>query len=242
MFRSPANPPNHAPARVAALEVEPRWQDLLASSLGRYLPSQLIALEILERGFISLLYASFAYRLLATYTDKDWFTLALVLTSESLPVILINIRKMSDNLSFNPVDWVLAFCGTTAPLLADCSVATPPVAYLREIIVVLILGGMCVQISAKVFLWRSFGIVAANRGVKMGGPYRVVRHPMYAGYTIAHVGTLLAFPSLFNATLYASALALQVARLLREERILRQDPVYQEFASRVRYRLLPGVF
>ena len=57
-----------------------------------------------------------------------------------------------------------------------------------------------------------------------------------------HIGFLLGFPSVQNSILYLAALAIQVARLNREERILRQDPVYQEFASRVRYRLLPGLF
>jgi protein-S-isoprenylcysteine O-methyltransferase Ste14 len=106
----------------------------------------------------------------------------------------------------------------------------------------LMLVGMFVQISAKVTLWRSFGIVAANRGVKVEGPYRFVRHPMYAGDVITHVGFLLAFPSWQNAAVYMGSLAIQVFRLLREERVLNLDPVYRAYASKVRYRLLPGVF
>jgi hypothetical protein len=34
----------------------------------------------------------------------------------------------------------------------------------------------------------------------------------------------------------------QIARLLREEQLLKTDPAYRAFATRVRYRLLPGVF
>ena len=37
--------------------------------------------------------------------------------------------------------------------------------------------GLYVQISAKVILGRSFGLIAANRGIKVEGPYRIVRHP-----------------------------------------------------------------
>jgi protein-S-isoprenylcysteine O-methyltransferase Ste14 len=107
---------------------------------------------------------------------------------------------------------------------------------------VVILSGLLIQISAKIVLWRSFGIVAAVREIKVSGPYRFVRHPMYAGYTIVHVGFLLAFPSLWNLAVYASALLVQIARLLREEQLLNRDQHYREFASRVRYRLLPGVF
>ena len=102
--------------------------------------------------------------------------------------------------------------------------------------------GLCVQISAKVILGRSFGLIAANRGIKVAGPYRIVRHPMYAGYTILHVGFLLAFPSIWNLALYSTELAIQVARLLREELLLNQDQSYRDYADRVRYRLIPTIF
>ena len=47
-----------------------------------------------------------------------------------------------------------------------------------------------------------------------------MRHPIYAGYTIIHVGFLLAFPSLWNLVLYSTELAIQMARVLREELLL----------------------
>jgi protein-S-isoprenylcysteine O-methyltransferase Ste14 len=52
----------------------------------------------------------------------------------------------------------------------------------QELCSLVILSGLLSQISAKLVLWRSFGIVAAVREVKVAGPYRVVRHPMYLGY------------------------------------------------------------
>jgi protein-S-isoprenylcysteine O-methyltransferase Ste14 len=106
----------------------------------------------------------------------------------------------------------------------------------------LMIAGMCIQLSAKVFLGLSFGVVAANRGVRIAGPYRVVRHPMYAGYTISHVGVILGMPSLTNAMLYAGVFVLQLIRISREERILRQDKLYREFADKVRSKLIPGVY
>ena len=102
--------------------------------------------------------------------------------------------------------------------------------------------GLYVQISGKLILGRSFGLIAANRGIKMAGPYRFVRHPIYAGYTIIHVGFLLAFPSLWNVVLYSTELAIQIARLLREELLLNQDQNYRAYAARVRYRLIPMIF
>ena len=84
--------------------------------------------------------------------------------------------------------------------------------------------------------------MAAVREIKIEGPYRFVRHPMYAGYALAHIGSLLAFPSFWNFVVYTGALLLQIARLLREEQLLLTDESYRAFAARVRYRLLPGVF
>ena len=86
------------------------------------------------------------------------------------------------------------------------------------------------------------GLVPANRGVKSGGPYYFVRHPMYAGYTLIHIGFLLGFPSLQNFLLYLTTFLIELARLMREELVLNNDPVYRDYAVRVRYRLLPGIF
>jgi protein-S-isoprenylcysteine O-methyltransferase Ste14 len=128
------------------------------------------------------------------------------------------------------------------PLLAVPAAHTSETSGLSILWALLALGGFALQISAKLTLRRSFGIVAANRGVKVGGPYRFVRHPMYAGYVMTHVGFLLHNPSLWNFGVYGLAFGCQVARILAEERVLLQDQGYRDFAARTRYRLLFGVF
>ena len=50
------------------------------------------------------------------------------------------------------------------------------------------LSGLLVAFLSLATLGRSFGIVAANRGVKTRGPYRFVRHPTYMGYLICYLG------------------------------------------------------
>lgn len=111
-----------------------------------------------------------------------------------------------------------------------------------QLCAVIMLVGLGIEISAKLALGRRFGIVAANRGIENSGPYRFVRHPMYVGYTMVHVGFLLAFPSLWNAALYSAELSIQIARLLREEHLLKQDANYREHVSGVPYRLVPMIF
>jgi protein-S-isoprenylcysteine O-methyltransferase Ste14 len=164
----------------------------------------------------------------------------LLVVSETLGVLLVLMRRRATVLSSHPLDWALAFAAINLPLLAVPAAAGTRVP--EAVSVALMLAGLVIQIAAKLTLGRSFGIVAANRGVKTGGLYRVVRHPMYAGYTLIHIGFLLGFPSLRNALLYLAALGLEIARALREEAVLDRDPVYRTYAARVRYRLLPGVF
>ena len=162
----------------------------------------------------------------------------LLLISEGAVVLFLLIRKPTAQISMRPQDWVIAAGGT---FLALCiAPGGQPIAILLAAL--LILSGTVVHIGAKISLNRSFGLVAANRGVKQRGLYRFVRHPMYAGYIASHAGFLLAAPSVWNALVYASVWTLLVLRIRAEERILFDDPLYRAFAQRVRWRLLPGVY
>ena len=76
----------------------------------------------------------------------------------------------------------------------------------------------------------------------MGGPYRIVRHPIYLGYFVTHVGFLLTNWSPRNFALYILIYFFQISRILSEERILSEDAAYREYRGRVRFRLIPGVF
>ena len=215
-----------------------------------------LALDLTERVVVLALFVHFADKMLGRLIELVTLQIAhpeligqvltinaqamLLVISEALGVVLILTRRRASALSSHPLDWALGFAGVSLPLLAVPAAASTLVP--AQVSVALMLAGMLIQISAKLALWRSFGIVAANRGVKTGGPYRIVRHPMYAGYTLTHIGFLIGFPSLQNAMLYLTALAIEIARALREEAILNRDPAYRAYATRVRYRLLPAVF
>jgi protein-S-isoprenylcysteine O-methyltransferase Ste14 len=202
-------------------------------------PRSLRVLDVAERTLITLLFGYFAFRMVAS-AKFNILTLVLMV-SESLPVIFIVSRLQTRALSDSPIDWLLGTAGASLPLLASGQAAQSVLVPL-QLCAVIMLTGIFIEISAKLALGRRFGIVAANRGIEIAGPYRFVRHPMYVGYTIVHVGFLMAFPSLWNAVLYSTELLIQLARLLREERLLKQDPGYREYVSRVPYRLLPMIF
>ncbi len=197
-------------------------------------------LDEVERGVLLFLFGWLVYRILAVYAVKGAVTDLILLPSEGLVLLLILLRRRTDDVSRRPVDWSLAFLATLSPLLAQASMAPALVA--PAIGAVLIVMGMVVQIHAKLVLGRSFGLVAANRGLKIAGPYRFVRHPMYAGYFISHCGFLLMNPTAWNLGVYSLCYALQVPRLLAEERLLRTDRRYLEYMANVRYRLIPGMF
>ncbi len=199
-----------------------------------------VGLDLIERILVTVTACFFAARMIQSFYVTPNIIVALLLIAELLPAAMIIFRKFSGAMSGNPLDWILALVGSSAPLLFVPGVYAPPIP--AEICSVLILGGLLTQISAKVILGRSFGIVAAARETKVIGPYRFIRHPMYAGYTMTHIGFLLAFPSLWNLAVCSCALIVQIARVFREEKILNGDALYREFSSRVRYRLLPGVF
>ncbi len=75
------------------------------------------------------------------------------------------------------------------------------------------------------------------------GPYRVVRHPGYAGNLLALAGFGLALNSLWAYVPAAVALIITAVRTALEDQTLQIELAgYDEYAGRVKYRLLPGVY
>jgi protein-S-isoprenylcysteine O-methyltransferase Ste14 len=75
------------------------------------------------------------------------------------------------------------------------------------------------------------------------GPYRIVRHPMYAGAVPLMIGIPLWLGSLAGVILAAAPIATLVLRILAEERFLRSElPGYGDYLQRVRWRLVPFVW
>src|SRR5260370_25569425 len=62
--------------------------------------------------------------------------------------------------------------------------------------------GALLAALAVISLGRSFGIVAANRGIRTGGPYRFVRPPLYSAYILTQIGYMPENPSLRHCCLF----------------------------------------
>jgi protein-S-isoprenylcysteine O-methyltransferase Ste14 len=106
---------------------------------------------------------------------------------------------------------------------------------------VLQVAGLVVAIASLVALGRSFGFVAADRGVVTRGPYAVVRHPVYAGYLLIQTGYVLQAMSWRNVAVLAFATACNIGRTVAEERVLCGSQQYRQYRERVRWRLIPGL-
>lgn len=194
-------------------------------------------LDVFEQLFFLLLYVWLVERLWsAQLWSSNWYAL-LILVSEGLVVLLLLTRRRTNQISTNFRDWAVAFGGTFLVLLVGKG-GEPISASVGSI---LMIGGLAVHVGAKFCLRRSFGLVAADRGVKQKGLYTIVRHPMYAGYIMTHVGFLIVAPSAWNLLVYSAAWALMILRIFAEERVLSANPDYRAYMARVRYRLLPGI-
>ena len=217
-------------AKIAGNEFAGRGRRL---SLAHMSPA---LLDRAEQALVVILWSCLVARVLRSPNGHAW----MVLASEAMVLVLVLLRRPTPVITRRSGDWLMALAATAAPLLilpgADLFPRLDP---LGE---ALVAAGNALQLGAKLALRRSFGIAPAHRGLKTGGPYALVRHPMYAGYLLVHIGVLLLMPSVMNALIYAIGWMAQIRRLLAEEALLGQDEGYRAYCARVRWRLVPGVF
>jgi protein-S-isoprenylcysteine O-methyltransferase Ste14 len=85
--------------------------------------------------------------------------------------------------------------------------------------------------------------VEDGQSVAATGPYRFVRHPMYAGWIARWLATPLALGSLAALPAFCLIIPIFVLRLLNEEKFLvRELPGYSEYCRQIRWRLVPYIW
>lgn len=193
-------------------------------------------LDRIEQVVIVLLWMVLVYRVY--HSDNP--VAPLLLLSESAVAVFTLFRRPTENLSLDLGDWLLAMTATCAGLLIIPGVMLVPA--LEPVGIAIYAVGNGIQLWAKLVLRRSFGVAPANRGIKLSGPYRFVRHPMYAGYALVHLAVVILMFHPINLVIYAIGWWAQILRLLAEERLLSRDADYAAYMAKVRWRLIPGVF
>jgi protein-S-isoprenylcysteine O-methyltransferase Ste14 len=113
---------------------------------------------------------------------------------------------------------------------------------LFAISVALILLGTIASIISLAWLGRSFSIMPEARRLVTGGPYLLVRHPLYLFEEVAVVGIMLQHAQPWSGLLFILQFGFQLLRIRHEERVLSAHfPDYRAYAAR-RARLIPGVY
>ncbi len=196
--------------------------------------------DLLARASVGVLFVTLSVNLLADFVRTRHLTGLLLLASEAMVVVLTIFRRRADGVDRTPAARVATIVSMVGPPLLRASGGSGLVS--DNVSAVVSVVGLCLVIAGKLALGRSFGIVPANRGVVAGGPYLLVRHPIYAGYLITHLAFLAAHPTPANIAIVLCADTALVARALFEERILERDAIYRAYCGRVAWHLIPGVF
>lgn len=157
--------------------------------------------------------------------EQTWFVLAFL------------IRRPPRAVSHRLATWLLAGCGTFGGLLLRPDAAHP--VWGVEAGFALQLAGLVIVIVSLLALGRSFGFLAADRGIKTRGPYAIVRHPIYASYLLIQGGYALQSVSARNIAIFALVSACNVGRALVEEKLLAESATYGAYQQRVRWHLVP---
>lgn len=87
--------------------------------------------------------------------------------------------------------------------------------------------------------------IQTDRGqtVVREGPYRVVRHPGYAGALLSWLAAPVFFSSLWVILPTVLVIIASVIRTALEDRTLREElPGYEEYTQQTKYRLVPGIW
>lgn len=115
-------------------------------------------------------------------------------------------------------------------------------------------GGLILQLAGNALILWSMAVnpfleqtvrIQSDRGhqVVSGGPYRIVRHPMYAGVILLYAGMPLFLGAPWGfAPVAVIALGLSLRAAFEDRTLLAELPGYADFARRTRYRIAPGIW
>ena len=196
--------------------------------------------DLAARALVGGLFVLMSINLLTDFLRTQRVTGLMLLVSESLVVVLTVTRRRAGIVDRSSSAAVVTTVSLIGPALLRTAVSPSLLPDLGTAVVSAL--GLIVVIAGKLTLGRSFGIVPANRGVVIAGPYAFVRHPIYAGYVVTHVAFACAHPTAWNAAVLLVTDAALIIRALYEERVLAADRLYQMYCSRVAWHLVPGVF
>lgn len=155
----------------------------------------------------------------------------------SLSVLCAFARRPAKKVDLSFFSWLFTFAGIALPLLLLPDGKNEfLVGYVMQT------GGILISILGLVSLNRSFGLVAAHRGIVSNGLYRFVRHPLYFSYGISMIGFIVNNFNLYNIFLFFVHLGCQLQRIRYEEILLSEDSAYRQYSAKTKWRLIPFLY
>lgn len=196
-------------------------------------------LSLTQDGLLLAIASLFVYVHVSHAVEERSFASIFFAMDQAVLVGIFLTRRRTNTTSTRVWDWVVATIGGWLPLAMRPHETG---GLIEGIGVGVQITGLTLVVFALLSLGRSFGVVAANRGLKTGGMYRFVRHPIYAAHTVSLAGFILANVWWPNLVLYAVVTFFQIMRIQAEERVLARTADYASYRQQVRWRLLPGVY
>jgi protein-S-isoprenylcysteine O-methyltransferase Ste14 len=199
------------------------------------------ALIKLENTLPALVWLFLVFFQLAKVYEEPWVSTIGLLLINSVAMVLFLTRRDASRVG-NFWEGVLAVSGTfvvTLLLIVSNDEETTLGRGASRVATVIQCVGIAGWAVSLVALGRSLGIAPADRGLVRHGPYRFIRHPIYAFEALFFVGWLVNVQTVSAAIIVAVWAALQIARIVREERILGG---YDDYRQRVRWRIIPFVW
>jgi protein-S-isoprenylcysteine O-methyltransferase Ste14 len=151
--------------------------------------------------------------------------------------VLLRPRPLREDRS--PSAIAVALSGSVLPLgygLLGLNAPLPAWALIAQAVAILLMAW------SMLHLGRNFSILPQYRCIVAGGPYRVVRHPMYASYILFDGTMVLGAANIPGVLLWIAELVLLVRRAEYEERLLAASDIqYESYKHAVGDRLMPFV-
>jgi protein-S-isoprenylcysteine O-methyltransferase Ste14 len=171
---------------------------------------------------------------------------ALYLAFCIIPVVIYIDRPVPRDRDGRLAPRALALIGTLTVLIVGAlpqghTLYAPP-SWVHGLSTGLSLLAFFVILAALLFLRRNLSIMPEARRLVMGGPYHVIRHPLYAAEILAMLAFAMLDPTVSVVLILAPFIATQLLRAHYEEGLLmRAFPFYRAYASHTR-RLIPFVW
>ena len=170
-----------------------------------------------------------------TFIGALWFIYNVTIS------LLFLIRTRPIAVSMNPVHWVVGLVTSFSGFLFSPQMTTNNAAVMASADS-LIVAAILLGIATALTLGRSYDFLPALRGVKTGGVYRIVRHPMYLSSIAIKLGYTLRHGSIYNVLLLVCVVILYDRRARYEEQVMSRSNAYADYLKKVRYRFLPRLY